>query len=127
MASADVSLEGKRVLVVEDELLVALLIVDMLAEEGCGVVGPFSTVESALDAAQTERFDLALLDVNLAGEKVFPVAEALSARKIPFMFLTGYGDTAIPPGKMLRNVCCKPFRGPELTGMLAATLAASLH
>lgn len=126
MASADISLEGKQVLVVEDELLIALLIVDMLAEEGCGVVGPFSTVESALDAAQTERFDLALLDVNLAGEKVFPVAEALSARKIPFMFLTGYGDTAIP-GKMLRNVCCKPFRGPELRGMLTATLAASLH
>ena len=67
-------LAGKRVLVVEDELLVALLVEDMLAEAGCIVVGPFARVRDALAAVQAEAIDVALLDVNVAGERVFPVA-----------------------------------------------------
>ncbi|WP_428485505.1 response regulator [Rhodopila sp.] len=117
-------LAGKHVLVVEDEMLIAMLIEDMLVDQGCTVIGPFNTLASALDAARTERFDLAILDVNLAGEKVYPVAEALTARHIPFLFLSGYGDTAIPKGKSTWRVCSKPFKGLELTTMLSETLAA---
>jgi DNA-binding response OmpR family regulator len=83
-------LTNKRVLVVEDEILVALLVEDMLADAGCVVVGPFSRVPQALAAAKTEPIDIALLDVNVAGEMVFPVAHALEERGIPFLFVTGY-------------------------------------
>jgi CheY-like chemotaxis protein len=123
MASLNISLAGKRVMVVEDEMLVALLIEDMLREEGCSILGPFNTVAKALIAVATGGFDLAVLDVNLAGEKVYPVAEALAARNIPFLFLSGYGEAAIPPGRPKWKVCNKPFRGSELTDMLSATLA----
>jgi len=71
-------LAGKRILVVEDEMLVAMLIEDMLAEAGCVVIGPFARVPEALAAARTETVDAALLDVNVAGETVFPVAHVYS-------------------------------------------------
>ena len=70
-------LDGKRVLIVEDEMLIALLIEDVLEEFGCTTLGPCGTVRKAMDMAQSESFDLALLDVNLNGEKVYPVAEFL--------------------------------------------------
>jgi CheY-like chemotaxis protein len=123
MTQPDPRLAGKRVLVVEDEMLVALLIEDMLADLGCTVLGPYNTVAKALSAALLEGFDLALLDVNVAGEKVYPVADALVARRIPFLFLSGYGETAIPPGHADWQVCNKPFKVKELTEMLSATLA----
>ena len=125
MTPAEQRLEGKRILVVQDEMLVALLIEDMLAELGCTILGPCNTVAKALGAAMTEGFDLALLDVNIAGEKVYPVADALTARHIPFLFLSGYGATAIPPGHPDWKVCSKPFRGQELTDMLSATLGTA--
>jgi DNA-binding response OmpR family regulator len=115
---------GKRVLIVEDELLVALLIEDFLAELGCSVLGPCGSVAKALDAARTETFDLAVLDVNLGGEKVYPVAEVLAERHIPFLFLSGYGDEAIPPGRSDWRVCAKPFKGNDLAIMMSAALEA---
>lgn len=90
-------LHGLRVLVVEDSLLIADTIVDALAEEGCVVVGPVPRVADAVAVASDERLDGALLDVNLSGERCFPVAEALARRDVPFAFLTGYGESAIPP------------------------------
>ncbi len=90
------SLVGKRVLIVEDEMLVALMIEEFLLELGCRTVGPCGNVANAVQAAQTETLDLAVLDVNLAGEKVYPVADVLVARQIPFLFVSGYGDGAIP-------------------------------
>ncbi len=125
MTASEQSLEGKRILVVEDEMLVALLIEDMLADLGCVILGPFNTVAKALSAATTEGFDLALLDVNIAGEKVYPVADALTARHIPFLFLSGYGETAIPADHPNWRVCSKPFRGRELTDMLSETLGTA--
>jgi DNA-binding response OmpR family regulator len=122
MKTVAVALAGKRVLIVEDELLVALMLEDFLVEFGCNVVGPCGTVENALQAIRTEALDLAVLDVNLAGERVYPVAEALAERHIPFLFLSGYGEDAIPPGHADWKVCAKPFRGPELAGMLSAAL-----
>jgi CheY-like chemotaxis protein len=125
MTQPDARLQGKRILVVEDEMLVALLIEDLLIDLGCIVLGPFDTVATALRAALMEGFDLALLDVNVAGEKVFPVADALAARHIPFLFLSGYGASAIPPGHAAWKVCSKPFKGNELTDMLLSLVADS--
>jgi CheY-like chemotaxis protein len=120
-------LTGKRVLIVEDELLVALLIEDLLIELGCQTLGPCGSVALALDAARSERFDLAVLDVNLAGEMVYPVAEVLAQRQIPFLFLSGYGDGAIPADRTEWRVCAKPFKSAELANMMSAALEASLH
>ena len=118
-------LAGLRVLVVEDEMLVSLLIEDTLADERCLVVGPFDRVAGALEAARSETLDLALLDVNVAGVPVYPVAEILDARKIPFLFLSGYGRTAIPSGRPHWKVCTKPFHREELVAMLVGQLAQS--
>jgi CheY-like chemotaxis protein len=117
-------LVGKRVLIVEDELLVALLIEDLLVDLGCSIVGPCSSVAKALEAARIEAFDLAVLDVNLRGEKVYPVAEVLAERHIPFLFLSGYGDEAIPSGRSAWKVCAKPFKGDDLAEMLSALLVS---
>ncbi|MBW4090147.1 MAG: response regulator [Proteobacteria bacterium] len=116
------ALAGRRVLVVEDEMLVSLLIEDMLADENCTIVGPYSQFAAALDAARTEAVDLAILDVNIGGTEVYPIAELLAARQIPFLFLSGYGRSAIPAGHPEWQVCSKPFRLEELIGMLVAQL-----
>lgn len=115
-------LAGKRVLIVEDELLVALLIEDILIEFGCNTFGPCGTLEKALAAASSETLDLAVLDINLAGERAYPVAEALERRNIPFLFVSGYGDEAIPEGHETWKVCAKPFKTKDLTRMLEAAL-----
>ena len=117
-------LAGKRVLVVEDEWLVAMLIEDVLADAGCFVVGPFARVPAALAAAQTVWVDVALLDVNVAGEQVFAVAHALEARGVPFLFLTGYGEKALPRDRPEWDACAKPFRPDQLTEHLTRTLKA---
>lgn len=118
------TLAGLRVLVVEDEMLVSLLIEDMLAEEQCVVVGPFDRVSDALAAATCESIDLAVLDVNIGGMKVYPVAEILAARRIPFLFLSGYGRQAIPSDRPGWRVCSKPFRPEELVTMLIEQMQA---
>ena len=110
---------GKRVLVVEDEVLVALLVEDMLADAGCTVIGPFGRVREALDALATETVDLALLDVNIAGEKVFPVAHALADRNVPFLFVTGYGQAALPNNRPEWEAISKPFLPEQLAEHLA--------
>lgn len=122
MAIEATSLVGKRVLVVEDESLIASLIEDYLADVGCDTVGPFDSVAGALEAVRSETFDAAVLDVNLVGERSYPVADALTARGIPFLFLSGYGDAGLQPGLRTGRICTKPFRGDDLTGMLAAIL-----
>lgn len=108
---------GKRVLVVEDELLVAMGLEMVLADAGCRVVGPIGRIDEALAAAVSEDVDLALLDVNLRGDPVYPVADALSARGIPFVFLTGYGRETLPAHYANGRMLSKPF---EATALLAA-------
>ena len=127
MAFAAPLLAGKRVLVVEDEALVAILIENLLEDCDCTVVGPCGTVAAALLAARTETFDLAVLDVNLNGLRVYPVAELLSDRNIPFVFLSGYGDGAIPLGRDTWKVCGKPFRINDLVAMLEQAMASAVH
>lgn len=118
------SLAGLRVLVVEDELLISMMIEDILMEQDCVVVGPFTSVAEALAAARNADFDLALLDVNLRGEKVYPVADVLDGRSIPFLLLSGYGSDAVPPDRLGWRACSKPFRSDELTQMLAGQVLA---
>jgi DNA-binding response OmpR family regulator len=113
------NLAGKRVMVVEDEMLVSLFVEDILSEAGCVVIGPFARLKEALAAAKVEMFDVALLDVNLANEKVFPVAYALEERGIPFLLLTGYGDSALPKDRQDWEACPKPYLPTDLVIRIA--------
>ncbi|WP_207461120.1 PAS domain S-box protein [Azospirillum sp. SYSU D00513] len=110
---------GLRVLVVEDEVLVAMQIGEILREAGCDVLGPASTIAEAADHLHGAEIDAALLDVNLTGEHSFPVADILSAKRIPFAFCTGYaGATALPDRFRAVPVVAKPFAPDELLAVL---------
>ena len=82
-------LAGRRVLVIEDEALIAMLLEDQLAELGCEIAGVAARFDDALEKATALAFDVAILDVNLSGKESFPIAEALRARGMPFVFATG--------------------------------------
>ena len=97
-----------KVLVVEDESLVALDIETMLEEMGCKVVASVPRLVRALDLASRLDFDLAVLDINLAGEVVYPLAFRLAARGIPFLFSTGYSTSTLPPELRDRPILKKP-------------------
>jgi CheY-like chemotaxis protein len=86
---------GNRILAVEDEALVAAMLRDVLTDLGFVVIGPIATIAEALDVARGEVIDGAILDVNVGGEAIYPVADALRARDIPFVFLTGYRSDGI--------------------------------
>jgi CheY-like chemotaxis protein len=114
---------GKRILVVEDEMIVAMLIEDILMDNGATVVGPAARVNKALDLLGTEEVDAALLDVNLAGENTMPVAEELRRRGIPFAFATGYGAGGLPEGFAGQPLLQKPFQERDLQEVMARVLA----
>jgi DNA-binding response OmpR family regulator len=116
-------LAGLRVLVVEDEAMVAMLIEDALIDLGCEVIGPVAGVAAALDLLEAEAVDAAVLDVNLGGEKVFPVADRLAESGTPFLFSTGYGVVGIQERHLDRPVLQKPYD----TGRLGAALSAALR
>ena len=89
--------QGLRVLLVEDEVMICLLLEDMLQEFGCEIIGPACNIGRAVDSAQNhDRIDVAILDVNLAGHVVFPVADILCRRGIPILFATGLGADGLP-------------------------------
>jgi CheY-like chemotaxis protein len=115
-------LAGLRALVVEDEGSVAWLIEGMLEELGCEVAASVVTLAEALAAATDNSFDFAVLDVNLAGELVFPVAELLQRRQLPFLFSTGYGRMGVPATFRGYEVLNKPFGIDELKRKLCITL-----
>lgn len=103
-------LTGRRVLVVEDESLVAMLLETILEDMGCTPVGPAANIDEGMAlATDGERLDAALLDVNVAGRQVFPVAEALKARGVPFVFSTGYGEGGLPEEWRGQATIQKPF------------------
>lgn len=85
-----------RILIVEDEFLVAVQLEEDIRSAGCTVVGPYSTLARAVEASRRERFDVALLDVNLNGDMVYPLADELLARRIPFVLLSGYSSSDLP-------------------------------
>lgn len=118
-------LSGRRVLVVEDEMMVLLNIEDMLADLGCATIFAAATVESALAIVAKERVDFAILDVNLNGQKSYGIADALAPRGIPFVFSTGYSDKRIEARFDDRPVLEKPYNEKELAAALAALLPAT--
>jgi len=109
-------------LLLEDELLVAMTLEDILRAEGCVIVGPFPRVEPALKAAREEPLDAGILDVNIAGERVDPIAKALAERKIPFVFTTGYDRGMLPAEHADRPTLAKPFKPTQLINGLLALL-----
>lgn len=116
-------LKGRKVLVVEDEMMIAMLVEDMLADLGCEVVGPAHNVSGALDVvADADPLDAALLDVNLGGQPVFAVADALRSRSVPIVFCTGYGDAGLREVDRGSPVLQKPYRASELADALSAAL-----
>lgn len=123
--SPDQPSSGCRVLVIEDEVLVAMGMEMTLVEAGYLVVGPVGRFDQAMQAAQAEEADVALLDVNLRGAEVYPVADQLSARGIPFVFLTGYDRTTLPARFAERQVVRKPFQRDELLSTLKALTTAN--
>lgn len=117
----ETALKGRRVLVIEDDYWVAQLLVELLANAGAEVLGPFGWIDEALAfiADHTDSFDSAVLDINLHGAKSYPIADALIAKQIPFVFTTGYGSAGIDPpyGEHLR--CAKPFNRDLLIAALS--------
>jgi CheY-like chemotaxis protein len=118
--------QGRRVLVVEDEMMISMLVEDMLSDLGCAVVGPAHALDAALELAQTESgLDAAVLDVNLAGQPVFAVADALRAKGVPAIFATGYGDNGLRDVDRGAPVLQKPFRAGDLARALGQALGAA--
>lgn len=117
------SLEGLRILVVEDEMMVSMLLEDLLVSHGCAIVGPVARLEKAVDLASIEAIDAALLDLNIDGKEVYPVAEVLASRGIPFAFVTGYGAEDVNKDFRERPSLQKPFEEAALAEVLRAMLS----
>ena len=111
-------LQGVRVLIVEDQMIVAMQIEDMLRAAGCEVVGPVGTLQAAIALAHEEALDAAVLDINLDGEKVYPAAEELQARGIPFILATGYGESTLPEKWRNQPRLSKPYRREQLEQLI---------
>ena len=116
---------ARRILIVEDEAIVALFIEDLLEELGHEVAGTVSRLDDAMDRGKQGDFDLAILDVHLHGEDVYPFADLLVQQKKPFVFATGYGERGIPERFRGTPTLQKPFRPDELAAMIT-TLTANL-
>jgi DNA-binding response OmpR family regulator len=115
--------QGLRVLLVEDDAMICLLFEDMLQEFGCEIVGPACDLERATDLAQGEAsIDIAVLDVNLGGQLVFPVAEILAKRGVPILFATGLGADGLPEAWRGHQMLQKPMGMEQLAVSLSDTL-----
>lgn len=112
-------LQGRLILVVEDEALVAMLLEDALADAGCRILGPAPSVEQALALLKHDRPDAAVIDLNLGGETSAPIADVLAALGIPFLVATGYGAEGLPPGHESAMVLTKPYDPTELIESLS--------
>lgn len=114
------AIQGMKVLVVEDEALVALMLEDMLADFGCVVAGSAETVAKALSLiAGASGIDAAILDVHIGGEMVFPVADALLDRRVPFVFSTGFGPADLGSRYPDSLLLAKPYPPEALAAILA--------
>lgn len=116
-------LAGKRILLVEDEAVIAFAVEDMLAELGCEVVGPAFRLVDAQQLARSEAIDAAILDVNINDQRSYSVAEELQRRRIPFLFATGYAEGGIEwPGEAA--LLPKPYRREQVQAALERLLRA---
>jgi CheY-like chemotaxis protein len=111
-----------RILVVEDEAMVAMMLDDILSELGHRVLGPVHRLPKALELSEKEEIDFALLDVHVAGEEVYAVADRLIARGVPFAFTTGYGRRGLREGYQDQPILQKPFSMKDLSGILTTVI-----
>ena len=119
-------LNGLRVFVVEDETLVAMQLEDMLLDLGCATAGMAMRVSRACEMLLRDGApDVAILDVNIAGEKVFPVAELLRDMQVPIIFATGYGRSGVPEVWHDRPILQKPYTENEIAEALLLALTTS--
>jgi CheY-like chemotaxis protein len=116
-----------KVLLVEDEGMVAALIEDMLSDLGHQVVAAAARVATAMQIAKTAAFDLAIIDINLNGEPSYPLADVLTERNIPFVFATGYGSQGLSPKFAAIPTLQKPFVSAELQNVLTRLQYAAHH
>lgn len=110
---------GLRVIIIEDEALLALDMQDRVEDLGCVVVGTAARLNTAIELAGAAKFDIALLDMNLAGERIDPVARLIAERGLPIIFITGYGQRTLPPG-VTAPVIDKPCTLEKLRPLLTA-------
>ncbi len=116
-----------RVLLVEDEAFIAMVVESYLEELGCDVVATASRLEDGIRKATDLQIDVALLDVNLAGKLSYPIAEVLNSRNIPFIFATGYGLSALPDTFTGTPVLPKPFEQIKLAQALTGLLGTHIQ
>lgn len=121
----DTPSDSIRVLVIEDESLVAMMLEDMLDLAGYRVVGTASNIEDAERTIMSEGFDVAVLDVNLNGTMSFGIAEKLRDMRVPFVLSTGYGRAGVPPSYRDAPIIAKPFREQDLCHAIEAALRPS--
>lgn len=117
-------LASRRIFVVEDSPVLAEVLSEMLADLGCEVVGPAANMAVALELAAAHPIDAAVIDLNIRGGKVYPVARTLSRRGIPFLVVSGYGDWTMPEEWRSRPRLVKPFTAKALEAELRALLAS---
>lgn len=115
----------QRVLVVEDEYLIRMLLEDMLEELGYDMAAGVGTIAEASEAATKGDFHAAILDVNLDGQEIYPVADILAQRGLPYLFVTGYGERSLPEPHGARPALQKPFHAEQLKAALAGLLATA--
>jgi len=127
MKSEDIAAAGKRVLVVEDELMIRMLLQDMLADLGHTLAGEAGRIEDAVALAKQGGFDIAILDVNLNGQPISPVVEVLLERGVPFVFATGYGQRGVPEPYRGSPTLQKPFQADALAEAINAASAVGHH
>ena len=114
---------GKRILLVEDEALIAILLEDIVAGLGATVIGTESQLDLAISRAETEVLDGAILDVNLGGKRSYAVADALRRRGVPYAFATGYGELGVDAAHRDAPVLMKPYSEEEVARALGRLLA----
>ena len=121
----DLSKAQPRVLVVEDEYLIRMLLEDMLSDIGYAVAAAVGSIGEAEELAAKGEFSAAVLDVNLDGQEIYPVADLLAERGLPFVFVTGYGERNLPERYRNRPALQKPFQAEQLQATLAGLLATA--
>ena len=113
---------GTKVMLLEDEAIIAFAVEDMLLDLGCVVVGPALRLDEGLKLATTADIDAAVLDVNINSQRSYPVAEALERRGVPFLFATGYDRDGLEWRGTVPDVIAKPYRRDQLEAALERLL-----
>jgi|SRR3954469_14477982 CheY-like chemotaxis protein len=121
---AGADLTGRRILLVEDSPVVGPFTADLLTELGCTVIGPAPTMASARELIESERFDAAILDIHIRGERVFPLCDLLDRQGIPFVLTSGYAGWDMPEQLQDRPRLQKPYRLDDVKQALLDLIAA---